>query len=77
MSSQETPKTAPQAPQPKNRGGRPRVRPEGSVTRSYSLDRRAHDAISAYAQQEWLTRSEAASKLVLLGVDRLRAVTGR
>lgn len=45
--------------------GRPPVYPHGRVTRSLSLDTRADRRIAAYAKEAGLTRSEAASRLIL------------
>jgi len=56
--------------------GRPRTRPEGSVTRSYSLDRRAHDAVTEYASEHSVSRSEAASALILMAAAMLRSEPG-
>jgi len=53
--------------------GRPRTRPQGSVTRSYSLDRRAHDAVSEYAAAHGVSRSQAATELILAGASRRTA----
>jgi len=54
-------------------GGRPRTaaRPEGSVTRSYSLDRRAWERVEQYAKDRGVTRSQAASELILAGANEV------
>jgi hypothetical protein len=45
--------------------GRPRLYPHGHVSRTLSLDVRADERIAEYAAQHGLSRSQAASVLVL------------
>lgn len=45
--------------------GRPRVYPEGRVSRNLSLDKRADDAITEHATRLGVSRSRAASDLIL------------
>ena len=47
--------------------GRPLMYPQGHVSRSLSLDRRADAAVATYAEQAGLSRSQAASRLILAG----------
>lgn len=45
--------------------GRPRIYPAGRVTRTMSLDRRADEAVRRYAEEHGLSKSQAASVLIL------------
>lgn len=45
--------------------GRPPVYPQGRVTRSLSLDTRADEALTRYMRDRGLSRSQAASELIL------------
>ena len=50
--------------------GRPRMYPQGYVSRTLSLDKRADDAVHERAVKRGISRSQAASELILKGVRR-------
>lgn len=52
---------------PREGAGRPRLYPQGHVSRTLSIDRRADDAVAGYAEREGVSRSQAASVLILEG----------
>ena len=47
--------------------GRPPVYPQGHVSRSLSLDVRADERLTRYMREHGVTRSQAASALILAG----------
>jgi len=53
--------------------GRPRVYTEGTVSRSLSLDPLADDALREHVEREGVSRSRAASVLILLGAEKKAA----